>query len=123
MRLFSNTRRISMWLVCALCLAIGAVVARRSSPPPFDREKWIAGYNNFEMRKMRNAMVTDLISHHLKPGMSRRDIKRLLGSPTHERNDEMAYRMGFPYFFSDDPEILLIRLSDGRITEAVVRTI
>lgn len=73
----------------------------------FSKESW----NNDPDH--RYEMVNDLKNNYLFIGMDRTDVIELLGEPD---SNDTAYYLGYPGYFSIDPEILDIIYFDDKIS-------
>jgi hypothetical protein len=92
-------------------LLVGAIMfASLFAPPfeerPFSQDIWLANHNNPDPLNPRVEMADDLMKHHLRKGMSRRDVLRLLGRP--DRLDEqrrVSYHIGMQGFVTDPGQL------------------
>ncbi|MEJ7560010.1 MAG: hypothetical protein WKF66_16980 [Pedobacter sp.] len=55
-----------------------------SSSPLFDRQVWIDNPDEGDRSNPRARMVDDVVKTHLKPGMSKTAVLKLLGKPLYE---------------------------------------
>ena len=62
-----------------------AISCGRHPSRPFDAERWREEYNRNEESTVRFEMLDDLCTTHLRPGVSRQAVVRLLGEPDLER--------------------------------------
>ena len=75
----------------------------------FDRSLWLSN-NTYTMNNPRFRMVEDLMSHHVRIGMSRQQVVTLLGEPTGESfisaQGVYFYILGTEY---SDPSFLCVK--------------
>jgi hypothetical protein len=66
-------------LVGIIVLVLWLMTPAQPGNRPFDRATWLQ--HNGPLDPVRGQMSLDLLRHYLKPGMSRREVRRLLGAP------------------------------------------
>jgi hypothetical protein len=95
-----------------IALAAGAVIWWRSYHA-FDSATWKAvGKNPNCFNKRRQRMVGDLKAHHVRVGMTTRDVRLTLGPPSYKAAHEWGWFTGLNY--SDCTEFDL-RIDNGRV--------
>lgn len=109
-----------MVIVVALVLVIAYELGLLGSPfddKIFVRSEWLASAHNCEMRNPRGRMAEDLISNHLRIGMSKSDVRKLLGKSNNSEYDETQntdyYFLGGWGFMSIDGDYLIIRYNNA----------
>ncbi len=81
---------------------------------PFDRELWLS-YDKSSDPRIRAHMYDDLRKNHLKIGMSRKEVLKLLGKPALDHSGILYYDLG-PDAIGIDTDRLVIELDEsGRI--------
>lgn len=81
----------------------------------FDRKVWMANAGNTGHDNPRGDMVTDLIRHHLRKGMTQDSVVRLLGEPDHGKSREVyRYNIGWGHTWKIDPYYLEIYFDEAR---------
>ena len=76
----------------------------------FDKEKWT------ENVEKRYEYADDLVDNEKLIGLSRKEIKEMLGEPEYESENSMTYYIGFSprHLFGIDPDYLEIDFKDGK---------
>ena len=79
----------------------------------FDKEKWA---DNVEKRY---EYADDLADNNKLIGLTKKEIKEMLGDPEYENENSMTYYIGFSprHFFGIDPDYLEIDFKDGKAQE------
>lgn len=79
----------------------------------FDQVKW-----NENVEK-RYEYADDLVDNEKLIGLTRQEIKEMLGEPEYETESSMTYYIGFSprHFFGIDPDYLEIDFKDGKAHE------
>ena len=85
---------------------------------PFDRKVWLA-YEKNKDGNIRKRMFHDLRRRHLRPGMSRNEVLRLLGKPTREDGDHLDYYLGPDALDIDTNELILELDASGCVVRVV----
>ncbi|MET0052834.1 MAG: hypothetical protein ABW095_17365 [Candidatus Thiodiazotropha sp.] len=83
----------------------------------FNPQEWKAYAQSQEADNPRAAMVSDLKTRYLKPGMTRVQVEALLGPADRERNGQFLYRLGMGRFSADYSYLAIVYDSSGRLTE------
>jgi hypothetical protein len=118
----ARRRKILLALIVLLAMLIVALVCWGAVIEflciPFEREGW-AAYRPFENDHTRKWMYSDLSKRHLKPGMNRDEVLRLLGKPESQGADYFHYDFGPDSFpLPVDRTILYIYFDkSGRVTD------
>lgn len=73
---------------------------------PFDRQKWI-GYAENKDERVRTRMYHDLKAHHLKLGLTRAQVVRLLGKADEASRRLLEYQLG-PDALGIDTNVLVL---------------
>lgn len=99
--------------LCAVLL-LPAFLSASCGPEalPFDRQAWISVRGDIES-DLRERMVDDLLTNHLKAGASRAEIRSLLGKPDAEQGHQILYFVGPGGDFPIDPTTLVLYLGEG----------
>ena len=107
-------------IVVALVLFIAYELGLLGSPfndKKFVRSVWLASAHNDDARNPRGRMAEDLISNHLRIGMSKSDVRKLLGKSNNSEYDETqntdCYFLGHWGFMSIDGDYLIIRYNNA----------
>jgi hypothetical protein len=91
------------------CTLVG-LTWRSEKASQFDRQIWIPNPNRDVKDNPRSRMVGDLMRHHLKLGVHRRQVKGLLGEPDQEvpERGEVVdqYDLGYMGWFGIDASVL-----------------
>jgi hypothetical protein len=58
-----------------------AMIGACGAADGFDAQRWAAERGNLDRPSVRAGMVGELREKHLRPGMARSDVRRLLGEP------------------------------------------
>jgi len=78
----------------------------------FDRELWIINYDNYHPDNPRAEMIYDLKRNHLRAGMTRGEVIKLLGKPDRRNKRHfISYLIGMQGFVAD-PGQLEFELND-----------
>ena len=82
----------------------------------FDKEKWTA---NIEKRY---EYADDLVDSDMLIGLTKTEIKELLGKPEYENENSMTYYIGFSprHLFGIDPDYLEITFENGNAHETTI---
>ncbi len=113
----------------ALFLLVGtlfAVFSRADKQSRFDRAVWISRPELEGSDTPRSRMVSDVMHRYLKPGMSRQQVRELLGKPDSTsqfdtENHREGYGLGHIGAFGIDPSILVLQYDvSGKLKEAHV---
>ena len=113
------TLLIAVTLVFASFVFAGAVFDWISpfAGAPFDRNVWHSYADSREGDSPRAAMVADLRSNHLVPGLAQTKVKELLGTPEVESPNLYQYVIGAWSGFRFDDDFLYIHFDDqGQLT-------
>lgn len=96
----------------------------RHCPIPFESESWIAEREiSSRYRYYRNKMRSDLVGNHLYEGMTKSEVKSLLGEPAKKYRWEVddprfKYEIGHISMFGLDQYALFVEFDDSdQITE------
>lgn len=111
------------WIAIALALlaAVGTYLVVASRAGGFDAELWQAQRGSNERRNPRAGMVGDLLREHLRVGMSRAEVLRLLGEPDYRDRLSDVYELGVSPVGVDD-EYLVVDYDDtGRVKHLSIR--
>jgi hypothetical protein len=73
--------------------------------PAFDREKWAQGRGVTEGENPRRGMVVDAERAGVRPGASRRFVRRLLGAPDGVGPHADNYELGWEQFAPDSAHL------------------
>lgn len=108
---FGTDQRRRKWphvaLVCLVCAAglwLAADYHDAFNDRRFDRAVWMSAKAD-DPDSPRGPMARDVLRHHLRQGMLREDVLRLLGPP----DDDPT----FPYLFGNDSMSYLIGMGGG----------
>ncbi|XXF76260.1 hypothetical protein P2318_24820 [Myxococcaceae bacterium GXIMD 01537] len=84
------------WLAAALALVVtlGVYLVSTSQTGAFDAEQWKAQRGGVESNNPRLGMVAELKRKHLREGMTREEVQRLLGEPDQRRGTSEVYELG-----------------------------
>ena len=102
--------RRGLWLGAALCLfaGLGGYLVSTSHKSGFDAEQWKALKGSTERNNPRIGMVGELKAKHLRQGMNREEVRKLLGEPDQRRGTSEVYALGaspfgpsYEYFIID----------------------
>jgi hypothetical protein len=92
------------------------------SETPFNRGIWFSAVGKTDSEQFkydrecaRGAMYADLKKNHLKPEMSKDDVKTLLGKPESENPYCLSYNLGMCSGFKMDYDSLYICFENQRI--------
>ena len=101
----------------ALLAGLGTILMVNSRKGAFDPELWQAQRGKDERHNPRGGMVVDLLQTHLRVGMSRLEVQRLLGEPDRRQELRDMYELGVsPYGI--DFEYFVIDYDDaGKVTQ------
>lgn len=78
----------------------------------FDRELWIRNYDNYHPDNPRAEMIYDLTKNHLRAGMTKGEVIKLLGKPDRRNKRHfISYLIGMQGFVAD-PGQLEFELND-----------
>lgn len=82
----------------------------------FDKEKWA---NTVEKRY---EYADDLVDNEKLIGLTKTEIKEMLGKPNYEHKHSMTYYIGFSprHFFGIDPDYLKINFKEGKAHETSI---
>ena len=87
-------------------------------PVPFDSQTWKQTPSEFSLQSVRLRMANDLVSTHLRDGMTREEVVGMLGEPDETpyfAEYDMVYHLGQErHPFGIDSEWLVIRLDANR---------
>ncbi len=114
-------------LLGALCIVIivswGALVLIDYIDTPFDNrdfdhELWIRNYDNYHPDNPRAEMIADLIENHLRPGMTKSEVIKLLGKPD-RRNERrfISYLVGMQGFAADPGQLEFEFNDENKVTK------
>ncbi len=91
---------------------------------PFDAKVWRSNPGGLEGKDtMRSRMIKDLATRRLHIGMTRREIRALLGPPDYgsewdRQNNRDVYGYGYEGYMGIDPSVLRLQYdAAGRLTE------
>src|SRR5919198_930517 len=107
----------------ALALIFGLAACRFGSKP-FDSARWKAQRGADCMQMSRSEMVDDLRSHRLSNGMTKREVRRLLGKPDYDIGVDLRGR-GIWWSYVTGPDLvdcslLDLRFKNGRLEETSI---
>ena len=82
----------------------------------FDKTAWI------ENQEKRYEYVDDLINHAKLIGLTKSEIKEMLGKPDNENDSILTYYIGYSprYFLNNDPDWLEIELDNGEVVKTII---
>lgn len=78
----------------ALLTALGVYLVSTSQTGAFDAEQWKAQRGSSARNNPRIGMVAELQRKHLREGMTREEVQRLLGEPDQRRGTSEVYELG-----------------------------
>jgi outer membrane protein assembly factor BamE (lipoprotein component of BamABCDE complex) len=118
-----SRRRWFLGMALALLTALGVYLVATSQTGAFDSEQWKAHRGSTARNNPRMGMVVELQRKHLRPGMSRDEVQRLLGEPDDRQGDNEVYELGaspigvsYEYFIVDYDsagKVTQLRISRG----------
>lgn len=107
--------------IVALVLAVSFIACRNYRYYfGFDRAVWLATaqqlYAGSEtaLDNPRESMVQDVLAHELRLGMPRAEVVATLGAPDFTTDDYLEYQVGWSFL---DPDFLVVRTKQGRVTQ------
>jgi len=117
---------VSASVLSVLVIAFFVIVPREFYNSPyndkgFDRGIWLSAARNDDMRNPRGPMAEDLRRHYLRNGMTREQVRRLLGKPDNSEYDEQQgkvdhYFLGAWGFISIDGDLFIVHYDkSGRL--------
>ncbi|WP_164017042.1 outer membrane protein assembly factor BamE [Pyxidicoccus trucidator] len=85
-----------LWIGVALFLlaGLGVYLVSTSQAGAFDSELWKAQRGTGADKNPRVGMVVELKKKHLREGMTREDVQKLLGEPDQRRGTSEVYELG-----------------------------
>ncbi|MFP2906158.1 hypothetical protein ACLESD_14055 [Pyxidicoccus sp. 3LFB2] len=84
------------WIGVALLLltGLGVYQVATSQAGAFDSEQWKAQRGSSADKNPRVGMVVELKQKHLREGMTREDVQKMLGEPDQRRGTSEVYELG-----------------------------
>jgi len=108
---------LAPYLVLYGVLVFSRPMTSRISEGPFDQHVWAEHRPQDSLDNRRLRMVRDLMSHHLRVGMSTAELQSLLGSPDSESGnpvDRWNFLLGrYPQVSLDESDSILAIVIDG----------
>jgi hypothetical protein len=108
-------RKVRIGIVVAVMLALAGFVAVRAyNPGGFDASRWQAQRGSDAIDNPRGGMVSDLMQR-LRPGMTRADVRVLLGAPDGESDARWTYELGASRYGVDYEYFVIEFDAEGRL--------
>ena len=113
-----GTRR-GRWLGVALALlaGLGVYLVATAQKGAFDAEQWKALRGSTARNNPRVGMVVELQEKHLRQGMSREEVQKLLGEPDQRRDTSEVYELGASPFGPSYEYFVIDYDGAGKVTQ------
>lgn len=117
---------VAVFIVVRLWPPTRGVSANPFATEPFDQSKWIRAKSGPEVKNPRGPMAEDLRRHYLQRGMSKKQVRQLLGPPSNSEYEEAkgnvdSYFLGHWGDWSIDGDYLIIRYhKSGRVASTEI---
>lgn len=105
-------------VAAALLTALGVYRVSTQQTGAFDAETWKAQRGSGARKNPRIGMVVDLQRKHSLEGMSRDDVRKLLGEPDQREGTSEVYELGASPFGPSYEYFVLDYDAGGKVTQA-----